>query len=173
MRKSKQTQKPTLSNIGNTYELNSIKNGFIKPLLKFMMQAVDRHQLAGAAATEHTSTPLKEMLETIFGTKYRDIVPCYTTKAFKMPGLLWGTAGRADADAPSLEASKVQLKAPCFVRIDERTPNVIDVEVMGSWNGRESRMFTLTNLEYRSIRPFLKELEGCPKQALEAPDYSR
>lgn len=169
--RNKQTK--TISSLGLTYEFNSIKNGFIKPLIKYVKLASERHQMAGRAATDTEATHIKEALELIFGTKYRDIVACYTTKEFKMPGLLWGTAGRLDADAPSLEAAKVNKKAACFVRIDERTPDVIDVEIMGPYNGRDSRMFTLTNAEYRKIRGFLKELEGCPKQALEAPDYMR
>lgn len=161
-----------LSSIGNTYEFNSIKNGFIKPLIKYMMQSIDRQHLAGVTNTQATDSPLKEALEVIFGTKYRDIVTCYTVSRFKMPGLLWGTAGGSDAQPPSIEAAHVKKKAACFVRIDERTPNVIDVEVMGNPDGNSSsRMFTLTNQEYKSIRHYLKELEGCPNQALDAPNY--
>lgn len=170
---TKQKKPSDSSNIGNTYEFNSIKNGFIKPLVKYIMQAVDRQHLAGITNTQASDSPLKEALEVIFGTKYRDIITCYTVNRFKMPGLLWGTAGGADAQPPSIEAAHVKKKAACFVRIDERTPNVIDIEVIGSSedSSSSSRMFTLNNEEYKSIRHYLKELEGCPSQALDAPNY--
>mgnify|MGYP007100054194 CR=1 FL=1 len=158
--------------LGETFEFNSIRRGFLKPLIAYINRAVDRQQLAGLANTLHSDAPLKDALEVIFGTKYRDIVTCYTTKAFKMPGLIWGTAGRKDAVPPTTDGASVRKGAACFVRIDERTPNVIDIEVIGNYAGNDSRMFTLTNAEYKTIRYNLKELEGCPQQALDAPIYT-
>lgn len=156
-------------NIGDTYESNAIKRGFLKPLLEYLRLAADRHQLAGRAATEHSSTPVKDMLDVIFGTHYREITPAKATVAFKMPGLIWGSAGVVDAKPPTVEQALVKRNSSLFVRIDERTPNRIDIEVCTI----PEKMFTLTNQEYKAIRPYLKELDGCNKQSLEPPTYMR
>lgn len=159
----------TSFNIGETYEFNRIKHGFIKPLMEYIRLAADRHHSAGRDATERTNTPTTDMLDIIFGTKYREITPANTTSAFAMPGLMWGSAGLVDAKKPSKEQAHIKKGSCLFVRIDERTPDRIDVELCTI----PEKMFTLTNEEYKQIRPYLKEIEGCNKQALEPPSFMR
>ena len=170
---NKQQRKPPkakITSVDPSYEQNAIKRLFISPLIKYLMQASERYNLAGITSTQATDKPLKECLETIFGTMYRDIVPARATKSFAMPGLMWGDAGLVDAAKPTTDQAHIRVEAALFVRIDERMPNRIDIELAV---GEHGRMFTLSNVEYRSIRPYLKELERCPAQALEAPNYTR
>jgi len=157
------------SKLGATSEQTALRELFLEPLINYIRAAVDRQLLAGITATDASNTTLKDCLHIIFGVKYRDIVPCRALNAFKMLGLAWGDAGILDATRPDARQASVKKGAAMFVRIDERMPNRIDIELIHKGK-HNSTMFTLTNEEYRQILPDLKAIDGVHSMALDAPE---
>ncbi len=146
-------------------ELAEIAEYFFKPLLRVLKDPLEEH----GRMSEGTKTSTledgrsdQECIDIIFGAKYRDIVPAYALKVFTMPGVLHAEGGIRGAKKGTIIDHHVKAGAKLLVRIDERTPDLIDVELMvGNFS---SRMFSLTNSEYKSIISKIKETRSCMKR---------
>lgn len=111
---------------------------FIKPL----MNVIELRRL-----------DMRKRLDLIFGTDHRHILYARAEENFLMPGnLIYG----AVIDAPSPD-NKVILKGDrMLVRIDDRTPNRIDIEVL-----KTGLVFLLTKRHYSEIVCKLKGNKKC------------
>ena len=106
-------------------------------------------------------TSRKDRVDIFFGTKYRDIVPCVAKVEFLMTGPV--VNGAFCREATGHEKS-IAVGVPLMVRIDSRTPNMIDVERCDT-----GVMFRLNSAQYRTIWDKLEELESC-NERLEPPE---
>jgi hypothetical protein len=142
-------------------ELTEIAQKFILPLVKVLQDPLgDKRKMSeGSKIASDSALSYKDCIDIIFGVRYRDIVPAIAKEAFSMPGLVWGDAGGADAKPGTKLQHHVNKDAKMLVRIDERTPEVIDIEVMTS--NHSSTMFVLNRSQYCSIFKKLKESTPC------------
>jgi len=90
----------------------------------------------------------------VMGSRYREILTCYAVLPFIMPGLIWIDESVSSKRKPSLEEATIKKGTAMLVRIDERTPDIVDIEVIRDRDN--STMFTLNNEEYTSIYKKLK-----------------
>lgn len=91
----------------------------------------------------------EEKLEVFFGTKVRDIVPCYALMDFKINGLLQLPG---EMRPPLISEQTIPFGTPLFVRIDERTPDRVDVQPFMP-GFPEDAFFNLTAIEFKVILP--------------------
>lgn len=98
-----------------------------------------------------------EFMEVLFDFKNRDIVRYRVQREFKMPGLFCVT--------PLMKIQGVGMRSISvddilWVRRDARTPNQIDVEVIGT----KDQVFALTESEWGWVALHLDEAERPPKK---------
>lgn len=101
---------------------------------------------------------MEERKELIFGTKHRDIIGVVSVDNFKMPGMVVNVG---EWRTPTFREQNISTGTLLLVRIDERMPDRIDIEILD-----KDLVFHLTYYEYKSIRHFLKELCGCNEKLL-------
>lgn len=98
----------------------------------------------------------QERIQFIFGAKHRDIVMAVAKVDFKMPGKVWFEDNPGDMVEPTTLQTRVLKGTPLMVRLDERSPDRIDIERCD-----DSIVFSLTRAEYASIVDNLQEITGC------------
>jgi hypothetical protein len=99
----------------------------------------------------------------IFGAEHRDVVMAVAVEEFKMPGQKWvGESFNSLGPSGPLD-SRILQGTPMMVRIDERMPGRIDIELC---DDRTGTVFTLTFAEYQTIYVKLKEVSGCNERLM-------
>lgn len=155
-------------------ELQEIADKFILPLVKAIRDPMGdrtRHFEGSFTAHDAPNSGYKDCLDLIFGVKYRDIIIATAIKGFKMPGKIHTEAGIVGSKQGTVLEHYIKMRSSMLVRIDERSPNRIDIEVMTGIDSSIS--FSLSNTEYRSIYHNLKEKYPCQNlNKLLPPGYS-
>ena len=91
-------------------DIKKIYNGFIKILQTHLVFGDDRSQFTG-------------MINTFFGTDYRQVYFCRAVSSFSMPGLITTATKKIKRD--------VRINDTVIIRYDTRTPEVNEVEFAG------------------------------------------
>ena len=94
----------------------------------------------------------------IFGSSHRDVVLAIATVNFTMPGVMWVQDQVTELLAPGPMDARILVGTTLAVRIDERTPDRIDIERCDSEKGVT---FTLTKSQYLVIYKYMREVAGC------------
>lgn len=96
---------------------------------------------------------IREKMDILFGSKYREITECVALRDFTIRGILITPDGET-----SSSSSKRTVKAgqKLFVRRDMRDKGRIDVEVM--LNDEDSRVFILNPFQYITVEDCVMEM---------------
>lgn len=89
----------------------------------------------------------EEAIELLFGIKERDIIPCYAAVGFKIEGLVKEPGVHRP---PLKQECEVRKGEALFIRIDERTPNRIDIQ-RPTYKKNPDLTFLLTPLQFDYI----------------------
>lgn len=147
---------------------------FFKNILRYFIEPLVRSMDLGEEPDDKMN--YGERISFLMGASYRDVVMAVAIEPFQMPGRKWGDV---DGENPSdlipggPMDTRILKGTPLMVRIDERMPNRIDIErcddskIVGiDKNGnpvrerQPTRIFSLTNSEYKTIYTKLKEIAG-------------
>lgn len=127
--------------VRNSPEFRDIVKYFIEPL---------------ADATCLSGFSMQRKLDIIFGSEHRDVVPAVAIARFVMPGAVWNSED-GSFRAPTTSEANIPVGAPLFIRIDDRMPERIDIQVLE----KEELIFSLNSVEYKSIIQNFREINGC------------
>lgn len=131
------------------------KSSFYQDLLKYVIIPLVNALDLGDEPLEKMS--FADRIAFILGANHRDIVMAVAMSSFEMPGLMWQNNNPAEQISGGPIQHRILEGTPLMVRIDERTPERIDIERCDSETGT---VFSLTKFEYEQIFQFLKEIAG-------------
>ena len=97
---------------------------------------------------------IRDWLDYLFGTSYRDIYKYTAVKSFDIKGTAMTKFG---VRTSSWGFRKIKVGDECFVRTDTRTPDRIDMEVLIGV-GKRSRVFELTKLQWAWTQRYLEKV---------------
>lgn len=140
-KRRKSRRQKLLPAVRHSADFQEIVRLFIKPLLNM---------------PDMETLSVNERLNVIFGVKFREILLARALTGFDMPGKVY-TPG--EFRPPMTHEQRVPKTASLVIRLDERTPDRIDVEVIH--RDGFSVVFVLTKLEYINILGKFEEVAGC------------
>lgn len=149
----------------DTKDFRDLVRYFMRPLMSHVIVAEEIDGGEGMSVSGF----YEERIKVILGASYRDIILAAASSAFIMPGRLWGSfdnPGNPDETTSQKVLRKIHEGTPLIVRIDERTPDRIDIERIlpgGSETDPEnpaSVVFSLTNAEYAVVYEKIVEIGG-------------
>lgn len=117
-------------------------------------------KLAGTISDETENELLRQQLAYLFGEGYRDIVTAETVAQFIIPGSFLSNKGLHPVKPGTLDQHRLLKGTVVLVRIDERAPDIVEVETIEG-DDELNRMFRLTTTEYKTIVEKLREINPC------------
>ena len=130
------------SSLGRSEVLKQLFKLFIKPVLNDFALSEDN---------KHGSVYTKK-LEQFFGLDYRTIILCKAKRDFKLRGPKWATPATPYKLVVGLTGDyQVNAGEPLWVRMDDRTPDFIDVET-------ERGVFRIDRSDWLVYREWVTEL---------------